>query len=532
MKILLFCGGSGSERLQKGLWQLFGDSVELSIIINGYDDGKSTGIVRDCFHNAILGPSDLRKNHLLQHKLRYGESALYSFLNKRSTGSFGNIMNELFHIRNMLTEHKFKFIKKCVHGFFEYTKYNKCTNDFNFGNIVYAYCFFFHGTDDAKLLLCDLLDIPDCVHFQCNKPYKLKAITEQGYVLSSEEEISTFNDENNKIKKVALFDKNDTYIEFVTIESNIFQIVDTSDVIIVSCGTMWSSLIPTFLSSKLYTIIKKSSATKYLIPNLQPDMDTLSYSFSEYISCFNEYLPMHQFTIVLPDIPLNWSVMELSNVMPKLNKNPLFVQDSVDIDRKYHNGYNVMLSIFYDNFKEFDRYNHFIFDYDYTLYDSTKPLLSTKLITILEKIKLYKRFSILSRNDCLNVCRFKHITCNGEMITNHGQFILKSHIYLNKNIFLTKQEKYYIKYFILKKLKLTDIQIEDRNTAICIRFKNKNLRDSFFMKRHIFTSYYVVQSGNMCVEIMKQKLTKKNGYDFLKKNIQMIASFISFTLLT
>ena len=135
---------------------------------------------------------------------------------------------------------------------------------------------------------------------------------------------------------------------------------------------MWSSLIPTFLSSKLYTIIEKSSATKYLIPNLQPDMDTLSYSFSEYISCFNEYLPMHQFTIVLPDIPLNWSVMELSNVMPKLNKNPLFVQDSVDIDRKYHNGYNVMLSIFYDNFKEFDKYNHFIFDYDYTLYDSTK----------------------------------------------------------------------------------------------------------------------------------------------------------------
>ena len=61
MKILLFCGGSGGERLQKGLWQLFGDTVELSIIINGYDDGKSSGIVRDCFHNAILGPSDLRK---------------------------------------------------------------------------------------------------------------------------------------------------------------------------------------------------------------------------------------------------------------------------------------------------------------------------------------------------------------------------------------------------------------------------------------------------------------------------------------
>ena len=126
MKIVLFCGGSGSERLQKGFWQLFGDSVELSIIINGYDDGKSTGIVRDCFHNAILGPSDLRKNHLLQHKLRYGESALYSFLNKRSTGSFENIMNELFHIRDMLTEHKFKFIK------------NVCMDFLNIQNITNA----------------------------------------------------------------------------------------------------------------------------------------------------------------------------------------------------------------------------------------------------------------------------------------------------------------------------------------------------------------------------------------------------------
>ena len=234
MKIVLFCGGSGSEQLQKGIWKLFGDVVQLSLIINGYDDGKSSGIVRKCFHDAILGPSDLRKNHLLQHKLRYGESLLYTFLNKRSVGSYENVMHELNSIRERLTQSKYMFMKQCVDGFFEYTKTTERMTDFNFGNIIYSYCFYFNGIDNAKLLLCELLDIPNCVHFQCNFPYKLKATTEHGSLLSTEQEISTFNNRNDKIKDVALFDLNDNETQRVTIEKNIHEIVNTSDIIIIS----------------------------------------------------------------------------------------------------------------------------------------------------------------------------------------------------------------------------------------------------------------------------------------------------------
>jgi 2-phospho-L-lactate transferase/gluconeogenesis factor (CofD/UPF0052 family) len=53
MIVTIFSGGSGSEEIQKGLHS-YGNSIKVNIIINGYDDGKSTGIVRKIYNNNIF----------------------------------------------------------------------------------------------------------------------------------------------------------------------------------------------------------------------------------------------------------------------------------------------------------------------------------------------------------------------------------------------------------------------------------------------------------------------------------------------
>src|SRR6185436_9495936 len=59
MRVVLFSGGRGSSVLSK---ELVRDSrIHLTLAINGYDDGASTGEVRR-FLGDSLGPSDFRKN--------------------------------------------------------------------------------------------------------------------------------------------------------------------------------------------------------------------------------------------------------------------------------------------------------------------------------------------------------------------------------------------------------------------------------------------------------------------------------------
>ncbi len=59
VNVVLFTGGRGSTVLAREL--VTHDRIDLTLVINGYDDGKSTGEVRRFLGDA-LGPSDFRKN--------------------------------------------------------------------------------------------------------------------------------------------------------------------------------------------------------------------------------------------------------------------------------------------------------------------------------------------------------------------------------------------------------------------------------------------------------------------------------------
>ncbi len=84
MKVALFCGGRGSATIIRAL--LRQTDIELTLLVNGYDDGLSTGLLRN-FIPGMLGPSDFRKNlSYLFGNYSQAQYALKSLMEYRLTG--------------------------------------------------------------------------------------------------------------------------------------------------------------------------------------------------------------------------------------------------------------------------------------------------------------------------------------------------------------------------------------------------------------------------------------------------------------
>ena len=79
--VALFSGGRGASSIAKGFLRTPG--VGLSLLINGYDNGRSTGALRR-YLPGMLGPSDFRKNLLLHLDRRDPrQAALHAVLEHR-----------------------------------------------------------------------------------------------------------------------------------------------------------------------------------------------------------------------------------------------------------------------------------------------------------------------------------------------------------------------------------------------------------------------------------------------------------------
>jgi 2-phospho-L-lactate transferase/gluconeogenesis factor (CofD/UPF0052 family) len=89
VRIALFCGGRGSATIIRAL--LRRSDVELTLLVNAYDDGLSTGSLRN-FIPGMLGPSDFRKNlSYLFGNYSQSQYALKSLMEYRLPGETGNL---------------------------------------------------------------------------------------------------------------------------------------------------------------------------------------------------------------------------------------------------------------------------------------------------------------------------------------------------------------------------------------------------------------------------------------------------------
>ncbi len=319
LNICLFSGGSGNKDFIQILKKI--PEINLNIIVNGYDDGKSTKQLRN-FGKEILGPSDFRKNliNLINTDDENGK-ILFNIMNfrfpkKNSVKDFSSFLmleKNNFFVKKLdlynLSYDKLIKLKKLFSLFLIYYKKRKFLDirDISLGNIIIFASFLNNKNSFNK----SLIDTHSLLNIKKNHVFNvtngenlfLYAILTDGKIIDSEEELvgnkHKFPIENifllprkislkyltnaNKKKKISFLNK---MSKLPRVNPDVKEKLLKSDIIIYGPGTQYSSLFPSYLTLGLKEIINKSKAKKFLITNIFLDNDIVNEKVEDIIKKF------------------------------------------------------------------------------------------------------------------------------------------------------------------------------------------------------------------------------------------------------
>lgn len=322
-KVILFSGGSGNQELIKVLKDI--KNIDFKIISNCYDDGKSTGRIRDLIP-GFLGPSDIRKNiGWLLSDNDFLEVQLKKILEKRFEKlEFKKLRNfflnnnfdkdrELVELFNNLSFKKFFIIKNYVIRFCNYMLKKRILSekDMSLGNIIFAGIFLYEKNFNKAVAKFSLLfGKPSTVYnITDGQNLYLNALREDGEIIKNEEDLVSKSGSKIKniflhkvkisnivIKKISSFNFEDKnfFLEkkniYPKINKTIIPFFKKADLIIYGPGTQFSSLYPSYLTQNIASLISKSLAKKILITNIHYDKDIKNETLSSLIDNFYYFM--------------------------------------------------------------------------------------------------------------------------------------------------------------------------------------------------------------------------------------------------
>jgi 2-phospho-L-lactate transferase/gluconeogenesis factor (CofD/UPF0052 family) len=335
VNVVLFSGGRGSSVLSKQL--INHPQVELTLAINGYDDGLSTGEVRR-FLGDSLGPSDFRKNaSRLAKELQTCPAALIDILDlrfpvgytaaealktlavdadpatansefqKAMLSKVSQIGPDFARSLGAKLQYFLRELESRPNGF--------SFSDCSLGNLVFAGCFLEMRRDfnAAVADYCKLLGLAEGLieNVTDGANAHLVALDHDHRLLATEADIVDAN-RRNHIKDIFLIErplpqeeqdrlaarKPAEILEFLRARSvllkpneRLLSKIASADLIIYSPGTQHSSLFPSYLTPSLGSAIAQNlTAIKLLITNLQEDADIADISAVDLIEKAAYYL--------------------------------------------------------------------------------------------------------------------------------------------------------------------------------------------------------------------------------------------------
>lgn len=236
-KVVVFGGGTGMSYLLRGLKQY---PLDITAVVSVCDDGGSTGILRDEFDMLAVG--DIRK-------------VLIALSSKE--GEFEHLLNYRFTSDGTLNKH-------------------------TVGNILLAAATNITGSVQQGIrILSKVLDLNGKVMPFTEDPVTLVGEMDDGTIVKGEHYITECP---KKIKRVY-------YEEEPEISKELIDEIHDADIILLSMGSLFTSVIPTLLSKKIRNAIDKSHAKIVYSCNLftQPG-ETDGYTVSDHIKTLNSYL--------------------------------------------------------------------------------------------------------------------------------------------------------------------------------------------------------------------------------------------------
>ena len=366
MNVLVISGGSGNDALIKGLVRVYPD-VNIKVLLNAYDNGKSTGICRHVTNT--LGVSDIRKNHIRMYKERIPQANwnqdIIDFYSKRFDLTPGK---ELEEVIEHLLEWRLDDLCFYAERFFARPKASvEHYVDFSISNIIYSEMYAELGYEETNDYFAEeILGIDNFVVFNSYDQVFIDAVTKNGMTLNGEETIVDYNNEDDPIEKIIYnIDKDFTLSPTITLNAK--KAIDWADLIVISSGTFWASIYPTLEYADLYKLINNSRAKKVWVMNNEPDKDCLGVSDTQLIQHFeNLGLDLSDFTILY-----NYDGNKLLNT-PISAIDSTFKYDYICESMGNHEGKhnpillaNVVYKIYYNLTSGYD---NIFFDFDDTIW--------------------------------------------------------------------------------------------------------------------------------------------------------------------
>jgi hypothetical protein len=312
LRVVLFSGGRGSGALTELL--AADRRVDLTIAINGYDDGASTGEVRRFLGDA-LGPSDFRKNASRLARIRGTcAAALIELLDRRlpPDATFdhlhrltaavdpGNTHGAGIEMLEIPAPAR-AAVAGCLRRFNEAFQAAGKPLDFRgagIGNFVFAGAFLGCGRDFNRTVdeYCAIVALPPGLveNVTDGSNAFLVALDRQHRLLGSEEEIVDAK-RRNEIQEIFLIDRPLTADDLQhavasspeavrrmlqarsvapAINPRLSERIRAADLLIYAPGTQHSSLFPSYLTPQLGRAIASNlEAIKLLVTNIQTDAE-------------------------------------------------------------------------------------------------------------------------------------------------------------------------------------------------------------------------------------------------------------------
>lgn len=236
-KVVILGGGTGQSTLLRGLKQF---PIDISAVVSVCDDGRSTGRLREEFKTIAVG--DLRQviialsetEPLFEELLNYRFNTS-SDLNGHAVGNL--LLTALANITGNLQE----------------------------------------GIETiGKVLKLKGKVLP----FSLESPVLISKMKD-GTIIKGEHNITQ---SNKQIEKVY-------YEKQVKVNKNVLKVISEADLIILSMGSLYTSIIPNLLNKELIKTIDKSKAKIMYVCNMvtQPG-ETDDYKVSDHVNVLNTYL--------------------------------------------------------------------------------------------------------------------------------------------------------------------------------------------------------------------------------------------------
>lgn len=283
-KVTIFGGGTGMSTLLKGLKEF---PLDITSVVSVCDDGKSTGKLRKEFNIPAMG--DIRR---VMISLSETEPLMEKLLNYR------------FSSNSELNEHTV--------GNLLLTAGTQIT-----GNL-----------SDGIKSISKVLNLKGKVIPFSEDNIVLSAIMENGSIVNGEHYIT---ESPLKIKKVY-------YEKEPEICDEVFDSIDKSDLIILSMGSLYTSIIPNLLSKKIIEKLDKTYAKIMYVCNMvtQPG-ETDDFKVSDHLKVLNSYLGTHKIDIVVANTgSIDKEVAEKYSTLEQ--KDPvLFDEENIDCDTILNN---------------------------------------------------------------------------------------------------------------------------------------------------------------------------------------------------